>query len=207
MSASSFDQVQIAVDQQSFLGVICGCFQQDTVRIADERVSPEFDIVFHSYSIGRDNEDPVGDCVGTHHGLPGVQLAGSKRFLFFRLPSDRGGINQDLCSRQRRQPRGFGEPLIPTDADANLAQRSWNRLKAFVTGREVKFFVEEGVIRDVHLSVDAREAAVGIKHDRRVMKQARRTSLEKTADNDDFVLGSCFEKVPWWSDQELTPLT
>ena len=40
------------------------------------------------------------------------------------MPADGGGIENDLRTGQRRQPRRLGIPLVPADARADAAERA-----------------------------------------------------------------------------------
>ena len=54
-----------------------------------------------------------------------------------------------------------------------------------VSGREVELFVIQGIIRNVHLPVDAEQAAVPVDHRCRVVEQPGRPPLEEGNDEHD----------------------
>src|SRR5687768_13459318 len=108
--------------------------------------------------------------------------------LFSGMPPDGRGVEQDLCSLQCGQPGTLRIPLVPADQDADTAELRVEGAKAEVAGSEVKLLVEQGIIRDVHLAIEAANLAVGVDDRSRVVIQAWRAALEQRADDDDAVL-------------------
>src|SRR5438270_775695 len=70
----------------------------------------------------------IGDCMTALDRFPGGMLRCAKLLLFRRMPADCCGIKNNLCAVQRRQARRFRIPLVPADANANLAACCWPRL-------------------------------------------------------------------------------
>ena len=72
------------------------------------------------------------------------------------------GIEEHGRAAQRREARALGVPLVPADERADAARPRRRRPEAEVAGREVELLVEERVVRDVHLAVEAGDLAVGV---------------------------------------------
>src|SRR5438067_209418 len=89
--------------------------------------------------------------------------------FFLRMPANGGGIKQNLGSLERGQPGGFRIPLIPTDQDSDFAVFGFPGPKPKVARREIKFLEEEGVVRDMHLAVNAEEGSICVDNGRRIM--------------------------------------
>ncbi len=100
------------------------------------------------------------------------------------MPADRGWIKQNLRALQSGQARRFRIPLIPANAHANFAKLRLPRFEAGIARCEIKFFVIERVIRNVHLAIDAEHLPVSINDGRGVMIKAGRSFFEKRCDDD-----------------------
>ena len=126
-----------------------------------EAVAPELDPApscrrgFKPDAVDAQDGHPVGDGVGPLAGDPGVKLA----LLLIRsvagLPTNGGGIDQQLRAIQCHQPGGFGIPLVPADQYAQLADGGLNGAEPEIAGGEVEFLVIGRIIRDVHLAIPA----------------------------------------------------
>ena len=90
---------------------------------------------------------------------------------------------------KRGQPRGFGIPLVPTDAGADAAEPRVEAAESKIARREIKLFIVERIVGNVHLAIHARGAAVGVEDHRRVVIQAGGAALEQRADNHHAMLG------------------
>ena len=77
--------------------------------------------------------------------------------------------------------------MVPTHEHAELAHARGNRREAQVARGEIIFFVESGVIRNVHLAVHSRHTAVFLEHYSRVVVEPRCAALEKAANEHDMV--------------------
>ena len=73
------------------------------------------------------------------------------------MPADRGRIEEDRRAAQRGEARALGIPLVPADERADPPGLRVEGLEAEVAGREVELLVEERVVGDVHLAVEARD--------------------------------------------------
>ena len=103
-------------------------------------------------------------------------------------PADGGWIEEDFGAGQSRESGRFGIPLVPADQRADRAESRRHALKAQIAGREIKFFVIERIVRDVHLPIAARQGAVGVEDHGRIVIEARRSPLEDRRDDCDTVL-------------------
>ena len=114
------------------------------------------------------------------------------------MPSDRRRIEQHLRAHQARDARGFRIPLVPADQHADrrvarlphaeAARLAWLFavvIEVAVAGREVVLLVEQRIVGDVHLPVDAEEAPVRVDDRRRVPIDAGGLPLEDRHDEDD----------------------
>ena len=121
------------------------------------------------------DENAVGDGVAAHHRLPGRVLAGAELGLFALMPADGRRIKDDLSARPRRSagpPSGYHwsqQTQVPM-----RPKRVSKLRKSKIARREIKLFVVERVVGNVHLAIDARRAAVGVENHRRVVIQPRR---------------------------------
>ena len=127
--------------------------------------------------------NPVGDGVGALNGLPGRVLRRPKLIFFSRMPANRGGIEDCLGALESGQPCGLRVPLIPADQRAHAAKSSIDSLKTQVAGRKIVLFVEERVVGNVHLAIDARERAIGVDDGGRVVIHTRGALLEERGDD------------------------
>ena len=116
-------------------------------------------------------------------------LAVAVHFLFVGQPADGRGIEQDLGTLQRHQPRRFGKPLVPADAHAQAAKSRRETAKPQIAGREVELLVIERIVGNVHLAIDPQLRTIGVKDGRRVVVQPGRPAFEQRTDDHDLVLG------------------
>ena len=103
------------------------------------------------------------------------------------MPADGGRVKKDFRALQRRQPRGFGIPLVPANQHADFAVARLPRLEAEVAGREIKFLVIKRVVGNVHLPVDAEQRTVGVNDGGGVVINAGGAFLKQRGDDDDLV--------------------
>ena len=94
------------------------------------------------------------------------------------MPADGRGIEKNLGALQRGQAGAFGIPLVPADQRAHAAHAGIESAIAEVAGSEVKLFVIQRVIGDVHLAIEAAQRSVGVEDDGRVVIHAGRALLE-----------------------------
>ncbi len=90
--ASLFDAAGIAFHDQYFFLIDGGFGKHLTKRIADERMTPEFEAAFGgalvAHSIHGGDKNAIGDGVGALNGAPGVELRRAE-FLLFRQGASR----------------------------------------------------------------------------------------------------------------------
>ena len=77
------------------------------------------------------------------------------------------------------RPRGTTGPSTPARRASPGRARREGAASRVSPGREVELLVVERVVGDVHLAVDAEQAAVGVDHRRAVVIDARRPPLEE----------------------------
>ena len=121
----------------------------------------------------------VRDGVAALDGAPGVALAGAVLALLVRVPADGGRKEEDDRALERGEARALRVPLVPADQRADLALLGVDGAEAEVAGREVELLVEGGIVRDVHLAVEAGHLAVGVDDGGGVVVQAEGAALEE----------------------------
>ena len=103
--------------------------------------------------------DAVGDRVRALDRLPRRALLRAVLGLLARVPADRRRVEEDGRAAQApsaARPRGT---TGPSRSARRCGRRSTSKaLEAEVARREVELLVEERVVRDVHLAVEARDA-------------------------------------------------
>src|SRR4029077_3265433 len=128
----------------------------------------------------------VGDGVGALNGSPSIKLSHAELFFFAGMPADTRGIENHLSALESGQARTFGIPLIPTNLNADASISGIEIGEAEIAGREIKLFVVERIVGDVHLAVFAEERAVGIEDGASVVINASGPAFEEGNDQDDF---------------------
>src|SRR5260370_35617663 len=151
---------------------------------ADEALSPKFEPIaadrfFVAHAIGSGNITTVRDCVAALNRLPPRMLGDAEFSFLARSPATRRRIKNNFCATQRGQSGGLRIPLVPANADADLAALRVPRLKAEIARRKIKFFVIKRIVRNVHLAILAPQLAVRVDDCRRVLVNARAASLEQ----------------------------
>src|SRR5258708_20070376 len=109
----------------------------------------------------------------------GMVLRDSELGFLRRMPPDGGGVEENGGSQERREPRPFGIPLVPADERPQPASRSVERLEAEVSGSEIKLFVIERIVGDVHLAVETARRSIGVEEGSGVVIDARGTLLKQ----------------------------
>src|SRR5690349_18125815 len=103
MGAGHVHFVEIARDDERFLFVDAG-FSEDSARgIGDEALAPEFDAVaadglFKTDAIGHRDEAAVRDGMTALDHFPGAVLVFAVFGFFFWMPTDGGGIKENLSA-------------------------------------------------------------------------------------------------------------
>ena len=162
----------------------------DAEGIGDERRAPELEPgppsggPLVADAVHRRDVDAVGDGVASA-GWSARRRAGAAPYsrLLVRVPADRGRVEEHGGARERGEARAFRIPLVPADQRADAARPRVEGAEAEVAGREVELLVEERVVRDVHLAVQAERARRRVEDDRGVVVEARRAPLEERRDD------------------------
>ena len=111
--------------------------------------------------------------------LPGVVLRLSELRLLTGMPANRCRKEQGLRAAQRCDACAFRVPLIPAHQCTDVTRGRLQRLEPEVARREVKLLVVERIVRDVHLAIDIRDAAVLLQRDSCVVVDTGRTPLKQ----------------------------
>src|SRR5690606_7097492 len=133
--------------------------QDATVWRDHEALSPEFDaavtgrVRLETDPVDGNDEAAIGDGMRTLHCLPRLVLLLADFLLFFRVPADRGGIEEDLRALHRSEACRFRVPLVPADQHAELGSFRTETLEAEVAGGEIVLLVIARIVRYVHLAV------------------------------------------------------
>src|SRR5215470_15062264 len=106
------------------------------------------------------------------------------------MPANGCGVEEDVGALQRRDARAFRIPLIPADEGSDFSDGGVEGLEAEIAGGEVELLVVERIVGDVHLAVEARDAAVLLNDGGGVVIEACGTAFEEGSDDDDFFLAS-----------------
>ena len=118
------------------------------------------------------------------HRDPGLALAGPLVGRVVRVIADGRGVDEQLGPGQGHEPGSLRVPLVPADEHPEPTHPGVDGREAEVPRGEVEFLVIARVVRDVHLAVDAGQAAVRVEHGRGVVVEAGRAPLEQRGDED-----------------------
>src|SRR4029453_4783819 len=160
-------------------------FRDDfAVRSAHEALPPKFNTVstggrFVAGAVRPRDVAAIGDRVSTLNCLPRGMLRFSKFLFLARMPADCRWIKNNLRAMQGSQPRGFWIPLVPAHADTELAACCVPRLESKIARREIKFFVVQGIIGNMHFAIFTKQFSVRVDDCRGVVIKTRAASLEK----------------------------
>ena len=199
MSARDIHIGEIHLHEESLFFFHAGLGDDLAARAGDKTLSPEFKAVaadgfLQSHTIDGGHKTAIGHGVTALDGFPRAVLVHAKLFFLARMPADGCGIKKNLRALHRRESRRLRIPLIPADEHADLTVLRLPRAKARVAGCEIKLLVEERVVGDVHLAVDAQKRAIGVNDDGGVVIETGGALLKKRSDDDDLVfLGELLE--------------
>src|SRR5690348_3039234 len=101
------------------------------------------------------DEHAVRNGVRALDGPPGVLLRFPIFSFFVRMPTNGRWVKQNVGSLKSRQARALRIPLVPADQRSHATELRIERLEPKIAGSEVIFFVIQGIVRDVHLAVEA----------------------------------------------------
>src|SRR6266404_7791478 len=167
VSAMPIDRVPIDIGHHDFFAIDRPFGDDHTIWTADETLPPKFDPVaarrfFVANAIRRGNITTISDGMATLDRFPRRMLRRAEFLLLRWMPADSRGIENNFRSAQRREPRRFRIPLVPTDTHADLSARGLPGLEPEIARREIKFLVIQRVIGDVHLTIFAKHFSIGI---------------------------------------------
>src|SRR5207245_7933894 len=125
---------------------------------AEETMPPKFNAIaagrcFVTDAVRCGDVAAVRDRVTSLNCFPGRMLRRAKFFSLARMPADGCRIKNNLGATQCGQPRRFGIPLVPANADTDLAALCFPGPKTEVTRREIKFLVIQRIVRGVNLEI------------------------------------------------------
>ncbi len=103
------------------------------------------------------------------------------------MPADAGGIKNHLSALQRGEARALWIPLIPADLNADAAIGGVEIRESQIAGREIKLFVIQRIIGDVHLAVFAEKRAIGVQDGAGVVVNAGGAPFEQGNDQDNLL--------------------
>src|SRR6202012_2640853 len=83
----------------------------------------------------------VGDGVRALDGLARLILCFAEWLLLRWMPTNRRGIEEQVCTAESGDARRFGIPLIPADERAHLPNGGIEGLEAEIPGGEIKLLV------------------------------------------------------------------
>src|SRR2546423_2058492 len=190
MRPDNVDLIPVDLGGHDFFPVGAAFRDDFTAWRDDKALAPKLDPVaagrrFLTDAIDRSDITTVRDRMTALHRFPCGILGRAVLFLFARMPADRGWIKQNLRAAQGRKARRFRVPLVPADADADLAVSRRPRLEPKVARREIEFLVVGRIVRDMHLAILPEVLTIGVDDRGSVVVNAGRALLEKRRDNDD----------------------
>src|SRR6266550_7530638 len=160
-------------------------FRDDfAVRPAHKALPPKINAIstggrFVTDTVRHRDVAPISDRMTTLNCLPRGMLRLSKFLFLTRMPADCGWIKENLRATQRGQSRRLRIPLVPANADADLSARSVPRLKSKIARREIKFFVIQGIIGNMHFAIFTEQFSIRVDDCRGVVIEAGAASLKK----------------------------
>ncbi len=177
-----------------FLG-LRGFGKEFALWTCHEAGAPELDAVgltagigLMPYPINSNDGETIGNGMTTLHELPGLTLAGLLLRGVAGFVTDGGGINEDVGSGKGHQAGTFWIPLVPANLNTEVAHGGLDGVKTEVARGEIELLIVGGVVGDVHLAMNACDAAVFLENDSGIVVKARGTTLEKTGDEDNRML-------------------
>ena len=184
------DFFKIDLDHQNLLFVHGRAGNDFSGRIRNEALTPKFQArpairCLMADSVRRSDIATIRNRMSTLNGFPRGVLAFAIFLLLGGMPTDRRRVEQNLRPLKGRETRRFGIPLVPANTHADPTESRVPSTETQIAGSEVKLFVKERVVRNVHLPVFAEKRSVGIDDRRRVVIKARRSTLEERGDQND----------------------
>jgi hypothetical protein len=122
--------------------------------------------------------------MATLHHFPGFVLGVSNLGGFTVVPTNSAGIEENLRSRERREPRCLGKPLVPADEHTDCGIACHIALIAKVPRGKIKLFVIPRVVGDMQFAIGAKLCAIGVEHHGTVMVESPGTLLKQRHNKD-----------------------
>ena len=155
-------------------------------------------------SIGNGDITTIGHCMAALNRLPGAVLPLAVLFFFRRMPADGGRIKNDFGALHGRQPRGFRIPLIPADQHPDFSVARLPRSKSEIARSEIKLFVVERVVGNMHFPIQSQHRAISINDGGAVVINSRGSLLEDRSNDHHFMLSREFlEGFGRWAGDRL----
>src|SRR5438270_2843526 len=132
-------QIHLGEHERFVLG---GFGDHDPERVADERVTPEFDAgalaaeLLEADAVHRGDPAAVRDGVAALDRLPRIELLLAVLRFLRGVPADRGRIKQNVGALQGGEPGALRIPLIPADQGPDRADLRIERAEAQIARRE-----------------------------------------------------------------------
>src|SRR6266404_172369 len=204
----------IALDDQDFFFVARSLGENLAEGIGDKRIAPEFQagiaffgLAFESHTIDDSGVDSVSNGMAALDRFPGIELGSAELRFFVRVPADAGRIKNHLRAAEGGEARAFGIPLVPANLNADACIPSIKIWKTEIAGSEVKLFVVEGIVGNVHLAVFSEKRSIRVEDGAGVVVNAGGAAFEEGYDQRDFVffrnLGECFGRRAGYSLGEI----
>ena len=158
------------------------------IRPAYEALSPEFNAFsaggrFVSNAVRHCDVASISDGMTPLNRFPGGMLRFSKFLFLARMPADCRRIKNNLCAAQSGQSCSFRIPLVPANTDADPAPRSVPRSKSKIARREVKLFVIQRIIGNMHFAIFTEQLSVRVDDCGRVVIKPGAAPLKKRCDD------------------------
>src|SRR5574341_1857039 len=155
-------------DENLFLFMIGTC-QDFSKRACDKGSSPEFKFSFLADSVNDCDIYTVRNGVSSLNCFPSLMLNLASFWTFVFVPANGRGIKNNLSTCQRGQSSRFRKPLIPTNQGSNAAISSLETVKTQISGCKIEFFIETGIVRNVHFSILSDDFSVRVNDDGRIV--------------------------------------
>jgi len=110
------------------------------------------------------------------------------------MPANAGRIENNLRSAKSGHAGTFRIPLVPANLDADFAVLCFKVGETKIAGSEIKFFVIERIVWNMHFAVFAEKAAVRVEYGAGIVVDAGGAALKKRNYQDDFLFLGYFCK-------------
>jgi hypothetical protein len=186
IAPNPLDRAWITIhDQHGFL--IMRCLREDSTKgIGHKGTTPESNALtvgplerLVSDAIHGNHEDAIRNRVGALNRLPRLHLRLIDGLALVELSTDRRRVEKEFRAGECGRPRRLGKPLIPTDQHTEPPGFGLMGHEAEISRREMEFLVVERIVGDMHLPIATGDFSSAVQDDRRVVVEARGTTLEE----------------------------